>query len=100
MTRLFNLRNEVIRLIEEKVRRARRGDAKKARAMLAVVSDEEFWLYVAYMSDIYSSLNKFCVAMQGKNVNLLGVSLHYEKTNIIVIVFKQLHEYIYYGYDL
>jgi hypothetical protein len=69
--RLFDLSNEVVQLIWD---RAEVAKSKKAEQVLDLIEGNDFWISVAYMSDVFSELNKSCLAMQGRNVTIFKVS--------------------------
>lgn len=69
--RLFDLSFEVSQVIFD---RATEADLKTAKEMLRYVEEDDFWLSIAYMSDVFSSLNQTCLAMQGDDITIFDVS--------------------------
>lgn len=68
MARLSELQNAVEELIKEKT-------GTRAGRFNAMIDDSEFWCFVAYLADVYSLLNKFCLQIQGGQKNAFAVIL-------------------------
>lgn len=81
--RLIELAPQVLELVHEKA--STRG--VKVKKMLEIVDDEKFWVYVAYMADLFSKLNETCVAMQGEEINVFDVRFFLYRHFIIIIFY-------------
>lgn len=46
---------------------------KRCRKIKKIVEEEEFWLTVAFLSDLLSLFNKACIKMQGEDVMIFKV---------------------------
>lgn len=68
--RLFELREEVQEIVNA---RAEIRRLVKAKDVQEKISGQDFWIYVAYMADVFKVLNKTCATMQTNDIDLFEV---------------------------